>query len=168
MPTRLWSVPSSSSAGRQEPPPEPTGFLLVDSDPRRARRLMSALQAPCRLMKDGNEAIAYLLGVARFADRRRYPVPQAILLDLDHPGSPSLDLFHRSILSPALRLIPMIVLKNSFSAAELQEAYRQGAVSCVEFPVDDVAASRVASGLRRYWLGCNLPPAKVLKGMNGQ
>jgi len=158
MATRVWPDPLSdvSSASRTAA----TGFLLVGNDDRRSAHLIAALRAPCRRFKDGNQAVAYLLGRGPFADRARYPLPQAILLDLDHPGIPAMEPVDRCLLPPALRFIPLIFLKNSFSIDDLRDAYARGAVSCVEFPRDAAAAERVAEGLRRYWLTCNLPPLK--------
>lgn len=164
MPTRTLPLLKSGDAilGKKSGPPQAppvTGFLFIGSDQSRADRLLSALQSPLRHLSDGNQAIAYLLGIGRYADRATYPLPQAILIDLEHPGTPAMDLLHRQLLPPAIKLIPMIVLKSTFTAAELQDAYAQGAVSCIEFPKNDEAARHVAAGLKRYWLSCNLPPA---------
>jgi len=162
MATRVWPFLSLAGAwsgtSARNRMPESTGFLLLEADRDRAQRLVRALQSPCTLFEHGNEAMSYLLGHAPFSDRAKHPLPQAILVDLEHPRHSGLELLQWTRLTPSLRLIPVIVLKNAFSAADLQEAYTAGAVSCIEYPADELAAARVAEGLKRYWLGCNLPP----------
>ncbi len=148
----------SSGKSSRDQEPEKAGFLLLESDRTRAQRLMPALQAPCTHFEDESEATRFLLGQGPFSDRCRHPLPQAILVDLEHPEHFGMELLQWTRLTPALRMIPVIVLKQAFTATELQMAYTQGAVSCIEFPADETAAARVAEGLERYWLGCNLPP----------
>ena len=161
MTTRVWPLSSlldgSAKSGRDRRP-ESTGFLLLEADRGRAQRLVRALQSPCALFEDGNEAMNYLLGKGPFSNRTKHPLPQAILVDLEYPEHSGFELLQWTRLTTALRLIPVIVLKQAFSAADLQEAYREGAVSCIEFPADEGTAARVAEGLKRYWLGCNLAP----------
>lgn len=162
MSTRVWPLFSAQNDSPVRPPSGPRqergGFLLLEADRTRARRLLSALHSPCAFFEEGGPALGYLLGEGPYRDRETYPLPQAILLDLEHPAHEGMELIRTTRLVPALRLIPLVVFKESFSAEELQEAYANGAVSCIEFPVDDDAASRIAEGLRRYWLDCNLPP----------
>ncbi|MBV8879657.1 MAG: hypothetical protein JO332_06835 [Planctomycetaceae bacterium] len=161
MTTRVWPLSMLSGAASEKPregKPEATGFLLIESDRRLAKRLQAALQAPCSHYEDGARAMAHLQGEGPYADRKVHPLPQAILVDLEHSRDSGLDFLQWTRGTPSLRLIPVIVFKHSFSADDLQEAYSQGAVSCIEFPADDVAAARVAEGLKRYWLGLNLPP----------
>jgi CheY-like chemotaxis protein len=162
MTMRVWPLlPISGGTSRKSAPDrkrETTGFLLLESDPRLAKRLRLALQSPCALFEDESEAMRYLLGQGPFGDRAKHPLPQAILVDLEHPEHSGMELLQWIRLTPALRLIPVIVMKQAFSATDLHVAYTQGAVSCIEFPADDAEAARVAEGLKRYWLGCNLPP----------
>lgn len=40
---------------------------------------------PLKVVEDGEEAMAYLLGQGRFGDRKEYPFPALILLDLKLP-----------------------------------------------------------------------------------
>jgi len=162
MATRVWPflslVGAWTGTSARNRMPESKGFLLLESDRDRAQRLVRALQSPCTLFEHAGETMSYLLGQGPFSDRTKHPLPQAILVDLEHPWHSGLELLQWTRLTPTIRLIPVIVLKQAFSAADLQEAYTQGAVSCIEFPADEIDAARVAEGLKRYWLGCNLPP----------
>jgi CheY-like chemotaxis protein len=162
MSTRVWPLFSLRRGAADGSPNDPRtgsgGFLLLEGDRTRAKRLLPALQSPCAHFEDGPPALGYLLGQGPFHDRETYPLPRAILLDLEYPADEGMELLRTTRFVPALKLIPLIVFRKAFSAEDLQEAYANGAVSCIEFPVDDAAAARIAEGLRRYWLDCNLPP----------
>lgn len=41
--------------------------------------------------RNGQEAILYLRGVGIYADRRRYPLPSAVILDCDSPNGEDLE-----------------------------------------------------------------------------
>src|ERR1700733_12556226 len=64
--------------------------LIVDDDPDDIELMQLAFQkakAPCGLMSvhDGMEAIKYLSGEDKYADRTRFPMPMLVLLDLNMP-----------------------------------------------------------------------------------
>src|SRR4051794_36529972 len=45
----------------------------------------AGLSQPMKVVRDGVDAMSYLLGVGEFADRERYPVPNILLIDLNMP-----------------------------------------------------------------------------------
>src|SRR5689334_17458157 len=71
--------------------PAPQKHLLVvedrDEDALFLRRAveMTKVSLPHSLVKDGEQAIAYLSGAGEFADRSRHPYPTLMLLDLKMP-----------------------------------------------------------------------------------
>ena len=72
-------------------PRKPYGILLVedsDQDARLFERALKRLEGFVILARvpDGNAAISYLKGEAEFADRRRFPFPEIVILDLKLPG----------------------------------------------------------------------------------
>ena len=56
---------------------DPDDVLLTQIAFEKAR-----LANPLQIVRDGEEAIAYLEGEGRFADRTRFPLPILVLLDL--------------------------------------------------------------------------------------
>jgi len=40
---------------------------------------------PMQVVKDGEEAVAYLSGTGKYAERKEFPLPELILLDLKLP-----------------------------------------------------------------------------------
>ena len=59
---------------------DPDDVLLTQLAFERAR-----LANPLQVVRDGEEAIAYLSGEGAFADRDRFPMPILLLLDLKMP-----------------------------------------------------------------------------------
>src|SRR5258706_13401698 len=64
--------------------------LVVEDNPDDVDLMQMAFEkanAPCRLIsvQDGGEAINYLAGEGRFADRAEFPEPLLVLLDLNMP-----------------------------------------------------------------------------------
>jgi CheY-like chemotaxis protein len=66
-------------------------ILLVEDQPDQALLVQEALKEDSeftllQVLQSGEEAIAYLSGEGKFADRAAYPFPFLMLLDLNMPG----------------------------------------------------------------------------------
>ncbi|HBT83021.1 MAG TPA: two-component system response regulator, partial [Desulfuromonas sp.] len=66
---------------------EPSIILLVEDNPDHAElvmRNMEGFNAAIRIIhvENGQEALDYLYGKGEYADRKRYPLPHLMLLDL--------------------------------------------------------------------------------------
>src|SRR4051812_45474637 len=108
--------------------------LLVDDDPndrflirRSFQRL--GIQNPLLEVGDGAEAISYLEGEGRYADRSKYPFPGILLLDLQMPRIDGLQVLEwiRSKLTVSGLLI--IVLSRLDEIRQVNRAYALGANS---------------------------------------
>jgi CheY-like chemotaxis protein len=69
----------------------PSVFLLVEDNEDDAFFMQRAfrnagLRNPLQIVTDGEQAIEYLAGQNGFADRKKYPLPDMIFLDLKMPG----------------------------------------------------------------------------------
>src|SRR5437879_3159953 len=98
-------------------------ILLVEDDPDDVFFLQEAFKRndmadALRVVRDGEEAFAYLLGQAAYADRRRYPLPSLTLLDLKLPRKSGLEVLEWRRQQPEMRRIPVIVLTSSQSKAD--------------------------------------------------
>src|SRR5687768_9910789 len=77
-----------------------TGTVLIAEDDSRDVLLMQRafrkahVPNPIQVVSDGSEAVAYLSGQGRFADRQRYPMPLLLLLDLRMPKSTGYDVLN--------------------------------------------------------------------------
>src|SRR5438046_1938818 len=106
-------------------------ILQVEDDPNDIFLLQHAMKKvgvanPIQVATDGQEAIDYLQGVGKFADRRKFPLPCLVLLDLKLPYVMGLDVL-RWIRKPPGMALPVVMLTASGQDADIATAYRLGA-----------------------------------------
>lgn len=132
-------------------------ILLVEGDPDQAILFSKALEALGRsealvgVVRDVEEAIAYLSGQGPYQDRGRYPLPRLVLLDPDLPSGSGLEVLRWMRRHPDLRLIPVVVYGASAKASIMNRAYEWGANSFILKPSDLAGAVKLAERLLSYW-----------------
>ena len=143
----------------------PITILMADDDPD--DRLMArdafaecALPNPLRFAEDGEELMAYLHRMGRYADQGAYPTPGLILLDLNMPRKDGREALREIKADPELREIPVVVLTTSKAEEDVANSYSDGANSFITKPVSFAALIEVVQTLGKYWLQIvDLPPA---------
>ena len=121
---------------------------------------------PVQVARDGQEAVDYLGGAGEYADRRRFPLPCLVLLDLKLPRKMGLEVLKWIRGQPELETMIVIILSSSKLAPDITMAYRMGANSyLVKCPVDKL--SQLLVRVREYWLELNQAstPGLVLSGL---
>ena len=88
----------------------------------------SGLQNPLHVVRNGDEAINYLLGEGQYADRARFPMPHLLLLDSKMPGKSGCEVLKWVRERPELSAVAVIILGGSGSPNEEDTAYRLGAL----------------------------------------
>src|SRR5690349_2759263 len=116
-------------------------FLVVENDPDDAFLIRRAFESvptcgACFLARNTSEAKAYLKGAGMYADRQKYPRPDAILTDLRMPGGTGIDLFNEIQEDEELRNIPVIILTGSASPSEMAEAEKFGPARVLRKPAN--------------------------------
>jgi CheY-like chemotaxis protein len=76
---------------------------------------------------DGAEAIHYLEGSGRFADRTQFPLPSLLLLDLNLPRQSGLEVLKWVRAQPEFALLPVVILTSSNQERDIGSAYALGA-----------------------------------------
>jgi CheY-like chemotaxis protein len=118
-----------------------TTFLLVEDDPRDVFLVRDVFEryGHCRLetVTDGQEAIDYLTGTGKFSNRRKFPLPQVVLLDLKMPRVNGLEflrwLRHES--PNSLHVLPVVVMSSSNDPKDVASAYELGVNSYLLKPI---------------------------------
>ncbi|EEF58176.1 response regulator [Pedosphaera parvula] len=114
---------------------EGTGtILLAEDNEADAGLLISAFESwgvrnPISVVKDGNEAVAYLLGAEKYQDRYEFPMPSLILLDVHMAhlgGFGTLDWIRKR---SEYDHIPVILLTGTPQPIDVEKAYLMGANS---------------------------------------
>ena len=86
---------------------------------------------PIHVIPDGEEAIEYLGGNGRYADREEHPLPCLALLDLNLPQMSGFDVLGWLRSQPHLGNLPVVILSGTKNREDLDKAHRMGAVACV-------------------------------------
>jgi CheY-like chemotaxis protein len=142
---------------------EPLTILLVEDNLDHAELVMRNLEefkVANRIMhvEDGEAALDYLHGRLEYADRKRFPMPQLMLLDLRLPRVDGLQVLKEVKSDIVLRALPVVVLTTSDAERDLAMAYEYHANSYLTKPVDFNDFSRLLGDLGFYWLAWNRRP----------
>ena len=89
---------------------------------------------PLQMVVDGREAIDYLEGNGRFADRNAHPFPILVLLDLKVPGKDGYEILRWIRQQPALRCLSVEVITSLARSEEVAKAFDVGANAFYEKP----------------------------------
>jgi CheY-like chemotaxis protein len=138
-------------------------ILLVEDDANDVFFLRHAFEGagitnPLHVVDDGQKAIDYLAGEGPYADRRRFPYPGLVLLDLKLPVRMGLDVLHWIRQQPKLRTLLVVVLSSSSDTRDIDEAYRLGARSFLVKPISMDKRLELAKAIKLYWLELNQAP----------
>ena len=112
----------------------------------------AGLTNPIQVAGDGQEAINYLRGVGKFAQRAQFPLPDMILLDLKLPGLDGFDFLLWLRQQPGLERIRVVVLSSSDRVRDIDHAYKLGANSYLIKPLDFERFVEISLALHGYWL----------------
>ena len=139
-------------------------ILLVEDNPDEAELTLLALQQSdvgdrVQWVKDGAEALDYLLCRGSWAGRDAARAPLLVLLDLKLSKVDGLEVLRQVRADPRVRLTPVVVLTSSSEERDIEQAYLCGANSYVRKPVDFTELGEVTRQLSRYWLTLNQPPS---------
>jgi CheY-like chemotaxis protein len=124
---------------------------------------MAAEQAgilkPFQVVRDGREALEYLAGKGKFADREQHPIPCVVLLDLKLPHVSGLDVLKFIRSQPQLAALVVIVFTSSDQNSDIEAAYRLGANSYIVKPLNPADLTNILALIKSYWLRLNrFPP----------
>lgn len=93
---------------------------------RRALKAAGILN-PLAVVPDGKELLAYLKGSGQYQDRKAYPLPFLLFLDLKMPYYDGFQCLEAILQDPSLNKIPVVVLTSSAQEKDRTRAYKLGA-----------------------------------------
>ena len=118
----------------------------------------SGVTAPIYVVRDGEEAIHYLVGKGKYAARSEYPLPTVLLLDLKMPRVDGFEVLKWVRQQPTLQNLLVLVLTSSEDIRDVNRAYELGANSFFVKPHDFADTKALAKEILNYWLKVNAPP----------
>ena len=142
---------------------KPASILLVEDNPMDVELIVDAfkdarLANKIQVARGGKEAIEFLFGQGEYADRRQYPLPDIVLLDLKMPGIDGHEVLRRIKDAEKLKRLPVIILTSSSDEGERAMSYDNGANSYLVKPVSFDEFLKVVKTVSDYWLTLNVEP----------
>jgi two-component system response regulator len=107
------------------------------------------------VVRDGVEALDWLLGTGDHTGRDTSIMPQLILLDLKLPRLDGLEVLRRIRADQRTALLPVVVMTSSQQEEDVIRSYELGANSYLRKPVDFDRFVEAAKSLGMYWLVLN-------------
>ncbi len=161
MPPSL-SKPSPNGAEPRRMKKYHSTIMIVDDDPNDLLFMEKAFRAigvtdPIHTINGGKEAIAYMKGEGKYADRATYAYPTFITTDLKMPGADGLAVLEHLKNNPEWAVIPTVVLTSSQDLDDIKKAYMLGASSYHLKPGSPDQLRHLLKVLHDYWVTCEVP-----------
>jgi len=102
-------------------------------------------------VEDGEEAMDYLQRRGKFKDKKKYPMPELILLDLNMPKKDGREVLAEIKQDPNLKGIPVVVLTTSNAEDDIKNMYGLGVNSYITKPVSFDGMVLAMKSLKEYW-----------------
>ncbi len=140
-------------------------ILLVEDNPDDEELALMGLKGSGLLnevvvVRDGEEAVQFLLAEGQYKDRDPAEIPTVILLDLKLPKLSGMNVLERLRANPLTKRVPVVILTSSSEEDDVVNSYDLGANSFVRKPVDFKRFADAVKQLGLYWLLVNEPPTK--------
>ena len=142
-------------------------ILLVEDDANDVLLMQKALTEAgvthrVHTVHTGEQAVKYLSGHGKFADRANHPLPFLVLLDLKMPGEGGFAVLRWLFERPGLKKKFAVIVFSSVSQEnEVQLAYELGAQSFIVKSSDYSELLATAQRLKEYWIDLNQFPTQV-------
>ncbi|MEW6306794.1 MAG: response regulator [Verrucomicrobiota bacterium] len=161
--TTRWTAPAANRTLLYVISPNLT-ILIVEDSPedqiliRRAFETCGHDKIHLQIVSGGSEAIDYLKGAGKFADRAAFPFPTLVMSDLkmqQGDGFSILEFLHQT---PEARVIPVFILSGSADTDDIRRAYALGASGYLTKPRSLAEIKSLVRIIVELSLVCELPP----------
>jgi CheY-like chemotaxis protein len=110
------------------------------------------LESALRVVRDGRAAIEYLSGAGEYGDRKKFPLPSVVLLDLNLPQVPGFELLKWMRNHPDFARTPAVVFSSSTREDDRMKAVELGANEFLGKPSSGMKFANVVQRLRDRWM----------------
>ena len=141
-------------------------ILQVEDDPNDVFLLQHAMRKvgvtnPIQVASDGQQAIDYLAGTGKFADRKTFPLPCLVLMDLKLPYVMGLDVLKWIRQQPGPARV-VLIMSASAQEGDIGTAYRLGANGFLVKTSQAGKLEDIARSIKDFWLTHNTPSPEIL------
>ena len=148
--------PMSETTNKTNTNNQPIDILLVEDNEADIKVTLRAFEKAkiknnISVARDGEEAIDYIYHQSKYTDKKKFPLPDLILLDIQLPKLDGFAVLKRLKEDKKFKLIPVVMLTSSKSEEDVAESYRDGAVSFIQKPVNYEEFEKIVDGFNFYW-----------------
>jgi CheY-like chemotaxis protein len=163
--------PPRPAAGAIPHPPVFT-VLHIDDDQNDTELFQAAarrakVQFIVQNVSDAEQAMAYLNGRGRYANRRLHPLPNLVLLDLKMPQATGFDVLRWIRSHLEVGSVPVVIFSGSELQDDIQQAYAGGADSYLVKPIGFDALIDLVKNLNSSWVADQTSRAATLSSGAG-
>ena len=135
-------------------------ILVANDDEQEVRLFRRAFakagsMATVQFAANGEEVLAHLKGEHPFANRKLFPFPDLLLLDLRLPRMNGVEVLEEVRSHPLLKRLPVIVLSSSDRPKDIALALEAGANSFLTKPSRPGELVTMIRAIQDYWLTWN-------------
>lgn len=116
---------------------------------------------PIQIVTNGDEAIAYMKGEGKYADRKKFAYPTFVITDLKMPECDGFAVLEFLKGNPEWAIIPTIVLSASSDCDDIKKAYMLGASSYHIKPQNQEQLQKQLEVINEYWNTCQVPEVDI-------
>jgi CheY-like chemotaxis protein len=140
-------------------------ILIGDDDENDAMLLLMALRkagvvGPVPVIREGKGILRYLQGSDGYSDRKRYPEPDLVILDLKMPWMTGLEVLQMLQTRPEAAKVTIIVLSGTTRPEDVKLAYKYGAKAFFTKPGDIRELEQLVHIIYQHWLRAERPGTK--------
>jgi CheY-like chemotaxis protein len=132
-------------------------IILIADDDEEDRMLVKEALEENRLrnilefVENGEDLMSYLHNRDKYEDKKKYPRPGLILLDLNMPKKDGREALKEIKEDPELKMIPIVILTTSKAEEDIFKTYNLGVSSFITKPVTFSSLVDIMKTLSKYW-----------------
>jgi len=109
-------------------------------------------------VRDGQEVVDFIWHQGQYADKKKYPRPNIIVLDLNMPKLSGFEVLKRLKSDLQYNFIPVVMLTSSQQEADIVKSYSLGASGYIPKPANYEDYVKMIEGFNCYWQVVNQLP----------
>ena len=137
-------------------------ILIAEDEPNDQRMFELALETagisePVQFVPNGNEAIRYLTGEGKYAERSRFAFPGFLITDLKMAQGSGFVILEFLKRNPQLCIVPTLIFSASTDSDDVCKAYLLGAHAYLKKPTAFTDLVRLIKLFYEFWSECEVP-----------
>ena len=138
-------------------------ILLVEDNAMDAEMTIRSLRkgnvmSSLHWVKDGQEALDFLLCESKYENRTAAALPKLMLLDINMPKVNGLEVLQKVKADEKLKYIPVVIMTSSEEQPDISKAYDLGVNSYIVKPIEFPDFAEKVAQVGFYWTMANRGP----------